>query len=253
VVDRFRLDGKIAVVTGASQNIGLEISRAFAQSGAIVVMVARRSDVVKARATEIEAETLARVIPFAGDVMNPEDVAHLAEFVQEEFPQIDVLVNNAYTSGNTFSMAPLEIPDEEWRINFEGNVLAPYRMVRTFGPRMAEGRGGSVINVLSGSGFQVAGPINPYGSSKAGLWMQTRYLAAQCAPKIRVNGLCPGITTSETGGPELTDPIKALVAQSPMMRAGDPTEVAAGAVFLASDAGSYTTGELLFVNGGRPW
>lgn len=241
------------MVTGASQNIGLEIARAFAQSGATVYMAARRPDVIEARARQIAEETSQRVVGVACDVTVPEDVQRLGKLVHDGHDQIDVLVNNAYASGNTFAMAPMEIPDEEWKVNFEANMLAPYRLIRTFGPTMAAGRGGSVINVLSGSGFQVAGPISPYGASKAGLWMATRYLSAQCAPKIRINGLCPGITVSDTGGPELTDGIKNLIAQTPMVRAGDPSEVAAGAVFLASEAGSYTTGEVLFVNGGRPW
>ena len=122
------------------------------------------------------------------------------------------------------------------------------------GKRMRAGNGGSVINVLSGSGFLPVPGNLPYGSSKAALWMMTRYLAVECAPAVRVNALVPGLVMSETGGPKMSERIeKVFMPQIPMGRSGKPTEVAPAALYLASDASSYTTGTVLFANGGRPW
>jgi NAD(P)-dependent dehydrogenase (short-subunit alcohol dehydrogenase family) len=253
VIERFRLDGKVAVVVGATKNIGLEISRAFAEAGATVVMVARTAAALHQRRDEIAGQTGARVLTFTCDTTSGDDIDALVAGVHGEFSQIDVLVNNAYASGNTFGVPVFEIEDRAWEETFHANVLGPYRLCRGFGRRMLAGRGGSIVNVLSGSGFLPTPQVMPYGSTKSALWMMTRYLAAEAAPKVRVNGLCPGLTMSGTGGPPLDTNMQRLLDQIPMGRPGDPTEVAAAAVYLASDASTFTTGALLMVNGGRPW
>jgi NAD(P)-dependent dehydrogenase (short-subunit alcohol dehydrogenase family) len=168
--------------------------------------------------------------------------------------QADVLVNNAHAKGATPDIDSLSVTDENWEQVFNTNILGPYRLISALGRKMRLGRGGSIINILSGSGF-LPNPGNlTYGVSKSALWMMTRYLASECAPDIRVNALIPGVILSETGGPGLTARIEEVfMPQIPMKRAGHPTEVAAAAVYLASDAASYTTGTVLFVNGGRPW
>jgi NAD(P)-dependent dehydrogenase (short-subunit alcohol dehydrogenase family) len=253
VIDEFRLDGRVAVVTGASRNIGLEITRAFAEAGATVIAVARNAELLDERAAAVSAETGASIIPRVADVSDPESLATLIDRVHQEHDQIDVLVNNAYAAGNTFGVPVFEIPDKDWEETIAANVLGPYRLCRGFGSRMVAGRGGAIINVLSGSGFVPTRGITPYGSTKAALWMMTRYLAAEAAPKVRVNALCPGVTMSDTGGPSLNADIQRLLDQVPMGRAGQPQEVAPAAVYLASDAARYTTGALLVVNGGRHW
>lgn len=255
VLDRFGLHGKVAVVTGASKNIGLEIARAFAEAGATVVAVARSAELLEQRCAEISEATGARVIPMTGDVTDRVSTDSLIDDVHGEFDQIDVLVNNAYAAGNTFGVPAFEIPDDDWETTFAGNVLGPFRLCRGFGAKMIAGRGGSIINVLSGSGFLPTPGVMPYGSTKAALWMMTRYLASEAAPLVRVNALCPGITMSDTGGPTLDtdDAIQKLVDLVPLGRPGHPTDVAPAAVYLASDAASYTNGALLMVNGGRPW
>jgi NAD(P)-dependent dehydrogenase (short-subunit alcohol dehydrogenase family) len=116
---------------------------------------------------------------------------------------------------------------------------------------MAQRDGGSIINVVSGSGFQPSPNLGAYGVSKAALWMMTRYLAAEAAPAIRVNALCPGITSPD-GQPEHLAH-RQLLPLVPMRRLGRADEMVGAAIYLASDAASYTTGEILFVNGGRPW
>jgi NAD(P)-dependent dehydrogenase (short-subunit alcohol dehydrogenase family) len=249
----FRLDGKVAVVTGASRNVGLEIAREFASAGAAVVMVARDEQRLEARAAEVRAETGAEIVPLAADVTRRDDTDVLADAVAARFDQVDVLVNNAYASGNTYGTHVLDIDDSAWEQTFHANVLGPFRLCRAFGRRMIAGRGGAIINVLSGSAFLPTPQNTPYGATKAALWSMTRYLALELAPSIRVNALCPGLTMSDTGGPPPGPVVDGLLAMVPMGRAGHPREVARGARYLASDEASYTSGTVLFVNGGRLW
>jgi NAD(P)-dependent dehydrogenase (short-subunit alcohol dehydrogenase family) len=254
VNDLFRLDDQVAVVTGASKNIGLEISRALGEAGATVVMNARVADRLEQRAAQIRADTGARVETCVSDVGTEAGTQSLLDFVHERFDQADVLVNNAYSSGDTQGVAALDIPDSAWESTFAVNVLAPFRLIRGLGRKMAAGRGGSVINVLSGSGFLPVPEVTPYGATKAALWMMTRYLAVELAPQIRVNALCPGLTMSDTGGPAVgADFVAHLESLVPLGRAARPDEVAPAAVYLASAAASYTTGSVIVVNGGRAW
>jgi len=249
----FRLDGRVAVVTGASRNVGLEIARTFAAAGARVVMAARDAGLLGARAAEIRDQTGAAVMAVAADVTSVADTDRLVATVLEAYPQVDVLVNNAYASGGTFGRHVLDIEDEAWDITFRANVLGPFRLCRGFGRGMLAGRGGAIINVLSGSAFQPTPQNTPYGATKAALWAMTRYLSLELAPMVRVNALVPGLTMSETGGPPAGPVADSLLAMVPMGRAGRPEEVARAALYLASDAASYTSGTALFVNGGRLW
>lgn len=251
--DPFRLDGKVAVVTGASRNVGLEIARTFAAAGAEVVMAARGADRLRARAAEIRDQTGAAVMPVPADVISVADTDRLVSRVLDAYPQVDVLVNNAYASGNTFGTHVLDVGDDAWEITFRANVLGPFRLCRGFGRGMLAGHGGAIVNVLSGSAFQPTRQNTPYGSTKAALWAMTRYLAVELAPAVRVNALVPGLTMSDTGGPPSGPVVDSLLAMVPMRRAGRPEEVARAALYLASDAASYTSGTALFVNGGRLW
>ena len=249
----FRVDGKVAVVTGASRNVGLEIARTLAAAGARVVMAARDAGRLGARAAEIRDQTGAEVTPIAADVTSAADTDRLVSRVLEAYPQVDVLVNNAYASGGTFGTHVLDVSDEAWEITFRANVMGPFRLCRGFGRGMLSGRGGAIINVLSGSAFQPTWQNAPYGATKAALWTLTRYLAVELAPAVRVNALVPGLTMSQTGGPPPGPVADSLLAMVPMGRAGRPEEVASAALYLASGAASYTSGTVLFVNGGRLW
>ncbi len=261
VMDRLRLDGKNTVVTGASKNIGFSISQAFAEAGASVLMVARGQDWLETRAQQIRDATGATVHTCVADVASEQDVDRLVAYAHEVYDQVDCLVNNA---ANTASPGKpiFEIPDQAFEDAFATNVLGPYRLIRGLGPRMEAGRGGSIINVLSGAGFIPVKGYQAYGASKAALWMLTRYLAIDCAPtKVRANALVPGVTGSDTEGAVANtrrrtgDPTAEpeSLRTVPMGRMGHPDEVAPAAVYLASDAASYTTGTVVFVNGGRPW
>jgi NAD(P)-dependent dehydrogenase (short-subunit alcohol dehydrogenase family) len=234
VGDKFRLDGKVAVVTGASKNIGLEISRAFAESGATVVMAARSRNNLERRAAAIRTDTGAPVERVAADVSTESGVAELIQFVHERFDQAHVRVNNAYASGDTQQLDVLDIPDSACDATYAANVLGPFRLIRGLGRRMATGQGGSVINVLSGSAFLPTPKVISYGATKAALWAMTRYLSVELAPRVRVNGLCPGLTMSDVGGPSgSADFVHHLESLVPLGRAAHPTEVAPAAVYLA--------------------
>jgi NAD(P)-dependent dehydrogenase (short-subunit alcohol dehydrogenase family) len=206
-------------------------------------MVARGAERLRAEAKGLHDATGARIEAVAADVLKEEDISRVAAETQDKFSHANILVNNAYVFGDTAKTDILDIPSREWEATFLGNVLAPYGLCRALGKGMRAGIGGSIINILSGAAFQPAPGVSPYGSTKAALWTMTRYLARELAPKIRVNAICPGII-----GRDLSD-----LSSIPMGRVGGADEVAPAALYLASSAASYTTGTIVFVNGGRAW
>lgn len=249
-VDTFDLTGRRAVVTGASKNIGLAICRAFAAAGAELVMVARDATILANAAREIGPSASVRAVQ--ADVTDPRSIDALVDSVRDHWPAgPDVLVNNAYALGPRSDV--LGSSEQVWCDCWQANVLTPLRLCREFVPGMLAAGRGSIVNVVSGTGFQVAPGVAPYGTSKAAMWMLTRYLADECAPEVRCNALMPGMV-NETPEEWEDDPtVRALIAATPLKRYGHPDEVAPAAVYLASDASSYTTGALLAVNGGRYW
>jgi NAD(P)-dependent dehydrogenase (short-subunit alcohol dehydrogenase family) len=251
VQERFRLDGKIAVVSGASRNIGLEASRALASVGAEVVMVGRDEARLHAAAADVVDSTAGSIRARVCDVALEEDLDALLTWLAAEFGQIDVLLNNAHATGDR--KAPvLEASAADWAATLSTNLLAPYRLCAGVIPAMIDGRGGSIINMLSGAAFRPRATTVAYGASKAALWSMTQYLARFCAPKVRVNAVVPGIIQSESGGPTGDDILPRYMPEIAMGRVGRPEEIAPTIVYLASDASSYTTGSIVWANGGRP-
>jgi len=145
----------------------------------------------------------------------------------------------------------LEQGDDLWEDVLSANLLAPVRLSRELVPRLRAQEGASILNVVSGSGFLPTPGIGAYGVSKAALWMLTRQLAVELAPQVRVNALCPGIVSPD-GRPQ-HPAHESLLPTVPLGRLGRPEEMVGAARYLVSDEASYTTGEVLFVNGGRPW
>lgn len=251
VQDLFRLDGKIAVVSGATRNIGLEAARALACVGAEVVMVGRDPDRLRAAADEVAAAASATVHARACDVAREDEAAGLLDWLASEFDQVDVLLNNAHATGDR--KAPvLEVSAADWATTLSTNLLAPYRLCVGVIPAMTAGRGGSIINMLSGAAFRPRGTTVAYGASKAALWSMTQYLAQFCAPKVRVNAVVPGLVQSEGGGPTGDDLLPRYLPEIALGRVGRPDEIAPAIVYLASEASSYTTGSIIWANGGRP-
>lgn len=248
--DRFSLAGKTAVITGATKNIGGAIAKGFAEAGADLLLVARGAEALADYAAFLRRETGQHVETFVADVADPASAADIVKHADRTLPAVDILVNNAFSAGS--SQAPLlDMADSVWGEVLETNLLAPYRLCKGFGASMRHRPGSSIINVVSGSGFLPSPNLGAYGISKAALWMLTRYLAVEAAPTIRVNALCPGITSPD--GEPAHEAHHDLLPLVPMKRLARPEEMVGAAIYLASDAASYTTGEVIFVNGGRPW
>ena len=246
-LDRFRLDGRTALITGASRNIGAAISRAFAEAGATLVINARNAAPLEACAAGLREQFGVQALAIAADLSQPAERARLIAEVEARVGGIDVLVNNATSGGRPDN--GLATTPEQWQAAMEVNVAAPFELCRGFIPGMqARGRG-AVINLLSTAAFSVVPPMLAYGAMKSALWTMTKYLARECAPTVRVNAICPG-TVQEGGALKLASWAN-LLPLTALGRVGDADELAATALYLASDASSYTTGQVVFVDGGR--
>jgi NAD(P)-dependent dehydrogenase (short-subunit alcohol dehydrogenase family) len=250
----FSLTGQTAVVTGASRNIGASVSAALAEVGADVVMVARDEERLAAMARRVADRSPGRRIRTrSADMGRRDSVDALVAWVAAEVGNVDIVVNNAAALAKTTGVPILEVSDEAWDLVYETNLLGPFRLIRGLvAPIVAAGRPGSVVNVLSGAGFQPVKDQSAYGSMKAALWMMTRYLAADLAPAVRVNAVVPGVVSS-TGEPRSAAQARVVETAVPFGRVGRPEEVSGAVVYLCSSAASYTSGEVIFCNGARVW
>jgi NAD(P)-dependent dehydrogenase (short-subunit alcohol dehydrogenase family) len=247
-LDSFRLDGKVAVVTGASSGLGVSFALALAEAGADVVLGARRED--KLAETVAQVEALGRkAIAVRTDVTNPEDCQGLMDAAMAAFGGVNILVNNAGVG--TAVPATRETP-EQFRSVIELNLNACYWMAQAAGKVMQPGS--SIVNISSVLGLTTMGlPQAAYASSKAGLIGLTRDLAQQWGPRkgIRVNALAPGYFESEMTDQFGGDYIEQVVIPRTLLgRLGKHEEIGAALIFLASDAGGYVTGLTLPVEGG---
>jgi NAD(P)-dependent dehydrogenase (short-subunit alcohol dehydrogenase family) len=247
IIDRFRLDGRTAIVTGASSGLGVAFATALAEAGADVVLAARRADRLEATRKAVEA-TGRRALVVRTDVSLPEDCHRLVEAAVETFGHVEILVNNAGVAAAV--PATREKPDA-FRQVIDVNLNGCYWMAQECGRVMKPGS--SIINISSVLGITTAGlPQAAYSASKAGLIGLTRDLAQQWTSRkgIRVNAIAPGFFRSE-----MTDQYEDAYIEAQMSRVlagrwGEGPELAAAVVFLASEAGSYITGQTLVVDGG---
>ena len=241
----FDLSGKIALVTGGSRGLGLEIVRGFAAAGADVVIASRKLDACEAAAAQVRALGR-RALPVATHVGHWDDLGRLTEAAYDEFGRVDILVNNAGMSPLAPSSAETseELFDKVIGVNFKG----PFRLASMIGQRMADGAGGSIINISSSGALMPQPRFGPYAGAKAALNALTTVFALEYGPTVRVNTI--------SAGPFLTDiskswaPEKRQITRSAIGRPGRPDEIVSTALYLASDAASYTTGALIRVDGG---
>ncbi len=247
LTDLFSLDGKVVIVTGASSGLGVAFAQGFAEAGADVVLGARRADKLADTAKLVE-DAGRRAISVATDVASPEACQHLVDSAMETFGQVDVLINNAGIG--TAVPATRETP-EQFRQVIDVNLNGCYWMAQACGRVMEPGS--SVINISSVLGLTTAGlPQAAYAASKAGLIGLTRDLAQQWTGRkgIRVNAIAPGFFESEMTDQYPEGYLESQGPRIPVGRKGDPQELAATAVFLASPAAGYITGQTLPVDGG---
>ncbi len=247
VLDRFRLDDKVVVVTGASSGLGVAFAQAFAEAGADVVLGARRVDRLPETGALVEAAGR-RYAHLQTDVTEPEQCTALVQHAIESFGRVDVLINNA---GLGWARPATRETPEEFRRVIDVNLHGAYWMAQAFG--RATTPGGSIVNISSVLGLH-PGPLPQaaYSASKAGLIGLTRDLAAQWTGRkgIRVNAIAPGYFPTEMTGEMHPSEAEYVKAVAPAGRLGDPAELAAVGVFLASDAASYVTGITVPVDGG---
>jgi len=248
----FGLSGKVAVVTGGSRGLGLEMARAFAEAGARVIVASRKQEACDAAASEIADATGQTCVGIAYHAGSWEDGDRLADAAYEKFGRVDVLVNNAGMSPLYESLT--SVTEALYDKVLDVNLRGPFRLSSLIGERMVEGEGGSIINVSSIAAVQPTPSELPYGMAKAGLNAFTLGLARAYAPKVRVNCIMPG--------PFLTDISKAWDMEAfakraqvaiPLQRGGEPDEVVGAALYFASDASSYTTGSILKIDGGSAY
>ncbi len=247
VLYRFRRDGKVAVVTGASSGIGAVFAKALADAGADLILGARREERLTATGKLVEAAGR-KYFAKKTDVTKPEDCDALIAFAVEKFGRVDILINNA---GIASAIPAVKESPDQFREVIETNLLGSYWMAQAFARANTEG--GAIVNVASILGIKPQGlPQAAYVSSKAGLIGLTKDLATQWSSrkKIRVNALAPGLFPSEMGDSLPPESIEFIKKVTPLGRLGDPEELAATLVWLVSDAASYITGITVPVDGG---
>lgn len=246
---RFDLSGKVAVVTGGGQGIGEGIAKAYASSGAAVVVAARHADRIERVAGEIRAAG-GQALAVATDVTDRAAVTALADAATRAFGSLHVWVNNA---GGSSIRTPLRaLSESDWEDCLRLNLTAVWYASVIAAERMASG--GSIINVTSPAATRAVPGSGHYSAAKAGVNALTLTLSVELAPAIRVNGIAPGFVPTEVMMTALQMDVAALekMAQTriPLKRLGTPDDIASAALYLGSDAGSWVTGQILTVSGG---
>jgi len=250
VLDSFRLDGKIALITGGSKGLGLTMATALAEAGADVALSGRTIATCNDSAKALASATGRRAKGFAADVTSAPDIERLVKEVENSLGPIDILINNA---GVNIRGTVDQLAESDWDSVINTNLKGPFLVARAVGPRMVKRGWGRVVNLGSILGSVALPGRAPYASSKAGVINLTRVLALEWAGTgVTANAICPGPFATEMNLPLLNDPVKyqEFVKKIPMGRWGELDEIAGAAVFLSSPASSFVTGSAIYVDGG---
>ena len=249
-LDRFKLDGRVALVTGGARGFGRVFSEILAEAGASVALTSRALSHATPVAEAIAQATGAKTLGIAADVSKKADVDAMVASTLDTFGRIDILINNAGIN----IRGPIEsLEEDDWDKVVDTNLKGPWLCCRAVAPVMKRQRWGRVVNVSSMLGEISLPNRTPYASSKGGLTLLTKTLALEWASSgINVNALCPGPFMTEINTALLNDPAAAaaMVSKVPLGRWGDPAEIGPAVLFLASEASSYMTGATLFIDGG---
>ena len=248
----FDLSGKVAIVTGSSRGIGLAIAAAMASHGAKVVISSRKQDSCDEVAHAINAEHgEGTAIAVAANISDKAALQNLVDETRRAFGRIDVLVCNA--ASNPYYGPMAGISDDQFRKIFDNNVLSNHWLIGMVAPELLERKNGSIIIVSSIGGLTSSTVIGAYNVSKAADFQLARNLAAEFGPsQVRVNCIAPGLVKTDFARAlwENPDTLKAVTKTTPLRRIGEPHEIAGAAVFLASPASTFMTGQTMIVDGG---
>ncbi len=248
ILDRFRVDGRVAVVTGAGRGIGRGIAIALSEAGANLVLAARRENTLEEVAGIVE-QNGGRALVVPTDVLQVDQLDRLVERTVAEFGGADFLINNA---GGTLPGPALRCTDDELDKAFHFNVTTAFHMSRALAPSMAERGHGAIVNITSGLSHLVDHGFVAYGTAKAAMSHMTRLLAHEWAPHVRVNAIAVGATQTDALAMVTADQNLAqqMIDLTPLGRLGTVEDIGAAALYLVSEAGSWITGKVLEVDGG---
>jgi NAD(P)-dependent dehydrogenase (short-subunit alcohol dehydrogenase family) len=248
----FDLTGKVAVVTGSSRGIGRAIAHRLAEHGARIVISSRKAEACAAVVAEIEAKYGAgSALSIPANISSKEDLRRLASDAATHFGRIDILVCNA--ASNPYYGPLSDISDDQFRKILDNNIIANHWLISFVAPQMIERREGSIVIVSSVGGLKASTTIGAYNISKAADFQLARNLAAEFGPhNVRVNCIAPGLIRTDFARAlwENPDNLRTYNARTPLGRIGEPDEIAGAAVFLASPASTFMTGQAIVVDGG---
>ena len=245
-----QVDGKVAIVTGASRGLGAEIARGLVENGATVVLSSRKQADLDLQAEQLVAIRSGSAIPVAAHAGRPDELRALVDETMARLGRIDILVNNAGTNPYFGSLIDIDLAawDKTFEVNLRGYLTLTQLCYRAW---MAE-HGGAVLNIASTAGLRPSWGLGAYGVTKAGVILLTRQLARELGGTVRVNCIAPGLFRTRFaealwGNEQI---LRRVLDSNPMGRIGEPPEIAGAAVFLVSDAASYVNGQVLVVDGG---
>jgi len=239
-----RLDGKVALVTGASRGIGLAIAKTYADAGARVMLSSRKQDALEEAASSIDGETAV----FAANAGEPDQAQACVDATLERLGGLDILVNNAAT--NPYMGPAVDIDLSRYDKTFQVNLRGPFVWIQKAWEASMKERGGNIVNIASIGGMTYGGGIGVYDNTKAALIHLTGHFAVELSPGVRVNAIAPGLVKTDFARALWERGEEAVAQRMPLRRLGEPQDIANAALFLASDASSWMTGQTLVVDGG---